>query len=180
MLLCTVEENDQLKLNIMRDIAESAKIGKGVIIGKFVLIEEDVEIGEGTFIGDFTLIRKGTRIGKNCKIKSYNEIRTNVIIGDNSSFGSRCTLCANTVIGSNVDVKFGFVTTTLDFKKRIDLQAGTVGDGAIVGANVSLMPGASIGKGAMIGACSQLRDVVGDNEVWFGNPAKYYKMTNEL
>lgn len=164
----------------MRDIAATAKIGKDVIIGKFVIIEDDVEIGDGTFIGDFTLIRSGSRIGKNCKIKSYNEIRTNVKIGDNSSFGSRCTLCADTVIGSNVDVKYGFVSTTLDFKKRIDLDAGSVGDGAIVGANVSLMPGASIGKGAMIGACSQLRDVAGENEIWFGNPAKFYKMRDQL
>ena len=164
----------------MRDIAATAKIGKDVIIGKFVIIEDDVEIGDGTFIGDFTLIRSGSRIGKNCKIKSYNEIRNNVKIGDNSSFGSRCTLCADTIIGSDVDVKYGFVSTTLDFKKRVDLAAGAVGDGAIVGANVSLMPGASIGKGAMIGACSQLRDVAGDNEIWFGNPAKFYKMRDQL
>jgi hypothetical protein len=32
----------------------------------------------------------------------------------------------------------------------------------------------------MIGACSQVRDVVGENEVWFGNPAKFYKMVHEL
>ncbi|NOQ73597.1 MAG: transferase [Crocinitomix sp.] len=164
----------------MKDIAATAKIGENVIIGKFVIIEDDVEIGDGSFIGDFTLIRSGARIGKNCKIKSYNEIRNNVKIGDNSNFGSRCTLCADTVIGSNVDVKFGFVSTTLDFKKQVDLDAGAVGDGAIVGANVSLMPGASIGKGAMIGACSQLRDVAGENEIWFGNPAKFYKMRDQL
>ena len=164
----------------MRDIAETAKIGKDVTIGKFVLIEDHVEIGDGTFIGDFTLIRKGAKIGKNCKIKSYNEIRSNVRIGNNSSFGSRCTICAGTIIGNNVDVKFGFVTTTLDFKKKIDLNAGTVGDGAIVGANVTLMPGASIGKDSMIGACSQLRHITGESEVWYGNPAKFYKMRNEL
>ena len=64
--------------------------------------------------------------------------------------------------------------------KKVDLDAGAVGDGAIVGANVSLMPGASIGRGAMIGACSQLRDVAGENEIWFGNPAKFYKMRNQL
>jgi UDP-3-O-[3-hydroxymyristoyl] glucosamine N-acyltransferase len=164
----------------MQSISSKAKIGNNVTIGKFVIIEDDVEIGDNVFIGDFTVIRSGSRIGENCKIKSYNEIRNNVIIGENSSFGSRCTLCAETVIGKNVDVKFGFVTTTLDFKKLKDLNAGSVADGAIVGANVSLMPGASIGKNAMIGACSQLRDTVGENEVWFGNPAKFYKLKNEL
>ena len=161
-------------------VSTKAKIGKNVAIGCYVIIEDDVEIGDNTFIGDFTLIRKGARIGENCKIKSYNEIRNNVKIGNNSSFGSRCTLCADTVIGNNVDVKFGFVSTTLDFKKKIDLAAGSIGDNAVVGANVSLMPGASIGKGAMIGACSQLRDVAGENEVWFGNPAKFYKLRKDL
>jgi UDP-2-acetamido-3-amino-2,3-dideoxy-glucuronate N-acetyltransferase len=164
----------------MREISESAQIGTNVTLGKFVIIEDDVVIGDNTFIGDFTLIRKGARIGANCKIKSYNEIRSNVQIGDNSSFGSRCTLCADTVVGSGVDVKYGFVSTTLDFKSRTDLEAGSIGDDAVVGANVSLMPGASIAKGAMIGACSQLRDVTGPNEVWFGNPAKFYKMRKEL
>jgi len=164
----------------MQDISQKAKIGQNVTIGKFVLIEDNVEIGNDTFIGDFTLIRKGAKIGKNCKIKSYNEIRTNVIIGDNSSFGSRCTICADTIIGSNVNIKFGFVTTTLDFKKKIDLEAGSVADNAIVGANVTLMPGASIGKGSMIGACSQLRAQTKENEVWYGNPAKFYKMVGEL
>ncbi|MGV6860135.1 MAG: acyltransferase [Putridiphycobacter sp.] len=164
----------------MREISKSAKIGKNVTIGKFVIIEDNVTIGDNTFIGDFTLIRKNTIIGENCKIKSYNEIRENVKIGNNSSFGSRCTLCADTVIGNNVNIKFGFVTTTMDFKKLVDIEAGAVADGAVVGANVSLMPGASIGKNAMIGACSQLRDVVGENEVWFGNPAKFYKMRDQL
>lgn len=86
----------------------------------------------------------------------------------------------NAIIGKNVNIKFGFVTTTMDFKKLIDLDAGAVGHGAIIGANVTLTPGACIGKNAMIGACSQVRDIVGENEVWFGNPAKFYKLVHEL
>lgn len=164
----------------MQDIATTAKIGANVKLGKFVVIEDDVVIGDNTIIGDFSLIQKGAKIGKNCVLKAYNEVRENVVIGDGSSFGSRCTLCSETIIGSDVDVKYGFVTTTLDFKKNIDLRAGTVGDNALVGVNVTLMPGASIGKNALIGACSQVRDTVGDNEAWFGNPAKFYKMRNEL
>ena len=161
-------------------IHPNAKLATNVKIDPFTVIHQDVEIGDGTWIGSNVTIMEGARIGKNCRIKSYNEIRTNVTIGDNSSFGSRCTLCADTIIGSNVDVKYGFVTTTRDFKTREDLDAGAVGDGAIVGVNVTLMPGASIGKGAMIGGCSQVRDAVGANEVWFGSPAKFYKMIDEL
>ena len=50
-----------------------------------------------------------------------------------------------------------------------------VGDGALIGANVTLMPGFSIGKNTIIGACSQVRAHVPDDEIWYGNPAKFFK-----
>ena len=49
-----------------------AKIGEGVEIGDYAIIEEDVEIGPGTRIGAFSLCLNGTRIGKDCKI--YNNV----------------------------------------------------------------------------------------------------------
>jgi acetyltransferase-like isoleucine patch superfamily enzyme len=46
---------------------------------------------------------------------------------------------------------------------------------ARIGANVTLMPGVTVGQNSEIGACSQVRHDVPDNEVWFGTPAKYFK-----
>ena len=54
-------------------------------------------------------------------------------------------------------------------------MVGYIGDNTLIGANVTLMPGFNIGKNATIGACSQVRNNVGDNEIWFGNPAKHFK-----
>ena len=54
-------------------------------------------------------------------------------------------------------------------------QVKGVGHGSMIGANVTLMPNTSIGNNCVIGACSQVRDDVPDNEIWFGNPAKPYK-----
>lgn len=153
-------------------------IHKTAKIHPLAYIEPNVEIGENTNIGPFSIVRSGAKIGKNCKFTAYDEIRENVVIGDNSTFGSRCTICAETIIGNNVTIKYGFVTTTMDFNSKKDLNAGTVGDNSLVGANVMLAPGGSIGKNSVIGACSQVRSVVGDNEVWFGNPAKFYR-TND-
>ena len=56
-------------------------------------------------------------------------------------------------------------------------SVGSIGDGAMIGANVTLMPGFSIGDHATIGACSQVRSDVGSGEIWFGNPAVLYKKT---
>ena len=40
------------------------------------------------------------------------------------------------------------------------------------------MPGITIGKNSEIGACSQVRHDVPDNEIWYGSPAKFFKKVN--
>ena len=157
------------------ELSSLATLGENVTIDNFSIIEDNVIIGNNVKIGPFCIIKQNAVIGDDCVFSAYCEIRTNVLIGKNSTFGSRCTICANTTIGANVTVKYGFVTTTLDFESNIDLPAGSVGDKSMIGANVILMPGAKIGSRCMIGACSQVRDIVPDEEIWFGNPAKFYK-----
>lgn len=145
-------------------------------IHPLALIEDNVEIGEGTVIGPFCIVRSGAKIGKNCKFTAYCEIRNNCVVGDNTTFGSRCTISANAIIGNNVTIKYGFVLTdTPDLKEGDVKSVGSIGDGTLIGANVCLMPSFSIGKNAIIGACSQVRANVGDGEIWYGNPAKFFK-----
>ena len=54
----------------LASIHPDAQIGKDVIIGPFVTIEEAVIIGDGTRIDSNASILKGSRIGKNCHICS--------------------------------------------------------------------------------------------------------------
>jgi UDP-2-acetamido-3-amino-2,3-dideoxy-glucuronate N-acetyltransferase len=139
-------------------------------------IEDDVEIGENTVIGPFCIVRKGAKIGKSCKFTAYCEIRENVEIGDYTSMGSRCTISANARVGSNTIIKYGFVLTdTPDLKEDSVKSVRGIGNGVLIGANVTLMPGCKIGDNSVIGACSQVRTDVGENEVWYGSPAKFYK-----
>ncbi|MDA9773323.1 hypothetical protein N9B82_00085 [Saprospiraceae bacterium] len=157
-------------------ISENAKIGDNVEIHPLALIEDETVIGDNTKIGPFCIVRKGAVIGKNCKFTAYCEVRDNVKIGDNTRFGSRCTISANAIIGNDVIIKYAFVLTdTPDLTQDSDKVVGAIGDGTLIGANVTLMPGFTIGKNAVIGACSQVRAHVGDNEIWFGNPAKLFK-----
>ena len=80
------------------------------------------------------------------------------------------------MIGKNVTIKYGFVLTdTPDLKEGDIKSVGYIGDGTLIGANVCLMPSFSIGDNAIIGACSQVRAHVGDGEIWYGNPAKFFK-----
>ena len=160
-------------------ISSKAKIGENTDIHPLAYIEEDAEIGDNTQIGPFCIVRKNARIGKNCKFTAYCEIRDNVKVGDNTTMGSRCTISANAIIGSNVTVKYSFVLTdTPDLAKGDEKIVGRIGDGTLIGANVCLMPGFSVGENCIIGACSQVRSHVNDNEIWYGNPAKLFKKNN--
>ena len=160
-------------------ISSKSKIGENTFLHPLAYIEDGVEIGDNTQVGPFCIVRKGATIGKNCSFTAYCEIRQNVVIGDNTSFGSRCTISANAIIGSNVLIKYSFVLTdTADLKADPIKSVQGIGDGTLIGANVTLMPGFSIGKNCIIGACSQVRHNIGDNEIWYGNPAKYFKKNN--
>lgn len=157
-------------------ISSTAKIGKNVKIGNFCVIEEGVEIGNNSDIGDFCILRSNAIIGEGCRFTAYCEIRSNVIVGNNTSMGSRCTISANAVLGSNVIIKYGFVLTDTPKLSANDAKiVGNIGDNAMIGANVTLMPGVNIGKNALIGANSQVRKDIPDNEVWYGVPARYHK-----
>jgi acetyltransferase-like isoleucine patch superfamily enzyme len=151
-------------------------IGKNVIIHETSFVEDGVIIGDNVNIGPFCLIKKGASIGNDCKFTSYCEIRENVKIGSGTTMGSRCTISANAIIGDNVIIKYGFVLTdTPDLTKGFIKNVKGVGDNTKIGANVTLMPGFQIGKNCVIGACSQIRSDINDNEVWYGSPAKFYK-----
>lgn len=157
-------------------ISKNASLGKNVEIHPLALVEDGVTIGDNTSIGPFCIVRKGAKIGKNCKFTAYCEIRENVIVGDSTSFGSRCTISANCKIGSNVVIKYGFVMTdTPNLEENGEKVSASIKDNVLIGANVTLMPGFSIGENSVIGACSQVRSEVGDGEIWYGNPAKFFK-----
>ncbi len=142
-------------------------------------IEDDVVIGERTQVGPFCVIRRGVRIGEDCRFTAYCEMRENVVIGDRTTFGSRCTISANASVGTDASIKYAFVLTdTPNLREGDRKHVGSIGNGTLIGANVTLMPGCSIGHNSIIGACSQVRSDVGDNEIWYGNPAKFFK-TNE-
>ena len=137
----------------MTTIAPSTKINPTIVIGEYCVIGENVNIGT------------------NVRIKDYCEIRDNCEIGDNTTFGSRCTLAAGTIVGKNCELKYGLVCTDTPRLGEKQRKPCIIEDEVKIGANVTVMPGVTIHKNAVIGACSQVRHDVPEGETWFGNPA---------
>ncbi|MCS7012520.1 MAG: acyl-ACP--UDP-N-acetylglucosamine O-acyltransferase [Chloroherpetonaceae bacterium] len=100
-------------------VSAGAKLGNGVKVGAYSVIEDDVEIGEGTEVGHHVVIYSGARIGKYCRIfpnaviaaipqdlKFFGE-KTLLVVGDHTTIRECATLhrgtiaLGKTVIGSH-------------------------------------------------------------------------------
>ena len=108
---------------------EGAKIGQGAQIGPFARLRPGTEMGEGTKAGNFVEMKKA-KIGKDSKINHLS------YIGD-------------AVVGEGANIGAGTITCNYDgyFKHQT-----TIGDGAFIGTNSSLVAPVTIGDGAYLGS----------------------------
>ncbi|GAA0814846.1 acyltransferase [Ralstonia mannitolilytica] len=133
-------------------------------------------IGEGTRIWQFVVVLPGAKIGSECNICSHCFIENDVVIGDRVTVKCGVQLWDGMVVEDDVFIGPN-VTFSNDsyprskqypeiFKKTVIRQ------GASIGANATILPGITVGKGAMIGAGSVVTKDVPEFSVVLGNPAK--------
>ncbi len=147
---------------------------------------ETTDVGAGTQIWAFAHVLSGARIGSDCNICDHVFVENDVTIGD------RVTVKCGVAIWDGVhledDVFVGpAVTFTNDpfprSKRHLHEPAQTVvRRGASLGANCTVLPGASIGMQAMVGAGSVVTHDVPPFAIVTGNPARIvgYVDTREI
>ena len=142
------------------------------------IIDPDVEIGAGTKIWHFVHILSGTYIGKGCNLGQ------NVMAGPDVRIGAGCKIQNNVSIYKGVTLEddvfcgpscvFTNVLTPRAFVNRKDeFSKTTVGKGATIGANATIVCGVRIGQYAMVGAGAVVVKDVPDFALVVGNPARF-------
>ncbi|WP_150468054.1 acyltransferase [Francisella sp. SYW-9] len=140
---------------------QSSNIGKDSKIWQFVVILGDAIIGENVNICSHCLIENDVVIGDNVTIKSGVQIWDGIRLEDNVFIGPNVTFTNDKVPRSKCYPE--------EWPKTI------IKKGASLGANSTVLPGITINENAMIGAGSVVTRNVPANEVWLGNPARFYK-----
>ncbi len=122
--------------NKPKGIADTAIIGKGVVIGNNVSIGDYVVIGDNAVIGDGCQIYDHVVIGKKAIIQDNTVIYPRVVLYDSVQIGKNNIIHAGAVIGAD---GFGFVLGGETGHEKIP-QLGTVviGDDVDIGANTAI------------------------------------------
>ena len=137
------------------------------------------KIGDNTKIWQFCVILAQAKIGKNCNINCNVFIENKVSIGDNVTI--KCGVQVWDGITIENDVFIGPNTTFINDKnprstnKNFKRENILVRKGASIGANSTILPGLIIGNNCIVGAGAVVTKSIPDNEIWKGNPARFYK-----
>lgn len=158
--------------------------GKNYYIHKKVvyLVKDDkaLMISNGVYIGANSVISVRDENFVGAFKNSYLSIGENTYIGENNNIrasGGTVNIGANCLISQNVTI----VTTNHNIKKGelINKQGWslvnnyiTIGDDVWIGASSVVLPGVTIGSGAVIAAGSIVTKNVDENAIVVGNPAK--------
>ena len=142
----------------------------------------------GTRYRGFLCKRIFKKCGKHIMVhKNANfGIGIDIEIGDNSDLGINCVVPNGTIIGSNVlmapncyifpyNHKFDDITIPIRSQGKTERKITVIGDDVWIGRNVTMMPGRTIKKGSIIGACCVLTKDFPEYSVVGGNPSRLLK-----
>ena len=134
-----------------------SRIGDRFATGHHVVVREDCEVGDDVSIWSNTVVDYGCRIGNRVKIHSNCYLAQYTDIGDDAFMAPGVTIANDLYPGQRASA---------------ELMAGpSIGAGAQLGVNVTVLPYVIIGEGCLVGAGSVVTRDLPAGSVAFGNPA---------
>jgi len=166
------------KLNRMTivNMKKSEDIDNKPFVHSHAIVEDGAILGAGTKVWAFSHILPGAKIGSDCNICDHVFIENDVLVGDRVTVKSGVQLWDGVRLENDVFVgpNATFTNDMYPPSKKFpeSAQCTFVRKGASIGANSTILPGVSIGKGAMVGAGAVVTKDVPPGAVVVGNPAQ--------
>lgn len=151
-----------------RRCGSGLRIGSGVSFRHF----ETFELGDGVFIGAQANIQG--RFDGTCRIGSHSWIgpqafldARDLVIGEYVGWGPGAKLLGSEHVGFPTDVPI--------IETDLDIRPVRIGDWADIGTNAVILPGVTIGKGAIVGAGAVVTTDVAPYSIVAGVPARFLR-----
>jgi acetyltransferase-like isoleucine patch superfamily enzyme len=153
---------------LARRLDDGLRVGRGVV----TVHPETFDIGRGVFIGDQTLIQG--RFDGTCVIgdhvwigpQSYFDAR-NLVIEECVGWGPGAKVLGSTHTGIPVDVPI--------IRTDLEIKPVRIGAWADIGVNSVILPGVTVGKGAIVGAGAVVTTDVEPFTIVAGVPARFIR-----
>lgn len=138
---------------------EGAQVGEGSRIWHWTHICSNTKIGKGVSIGQNVFVGNKVVIGNYCKIQNNVSIFDNVVLEDG-------VFCGPSMVFTNVYNPRALINRKKEYRDTL------VKKGATLGANCTIVCGATIGEYAFIGAGAVINKNIKPYALMVGVPAK--------
>lgn len=176
-----------------------ARLGPGVVVGPYSVIEDDVVIGGGTRLMSHVVVHRGVRVGLDNDVRTgailgmepqdvkYRGERTELVIGDGNRIGEYCTFSPGTGAGrgetrigdNNYMMAFVHIGHDCIVGDRTTITQSVslagmciVEDEAVLGGHAGVNQFVRIGRLAMIGSMAKVNKDVPPYVLVDGHPAR--------
>ena len=156
-------------------------IGRNAVLRSGTIIYCDVLIGDAFQTGHNVLIREKTTIGDRVAIGTAAVIEGDCMIGDDARLQSLVYIPTGTRIGNRVFIGPNAVLTNDRYPPgpHESLLGPVIRDGAVIGANATILPGVTVGEGAFVAAGAVVTKDVPPGMLAVGTPARFRPLPPE-
>ena len=158
--------NGVLDISQFKEAGENVIIENGVLVfhPENIVLQNNIYVGHNTilkgYFNNLMVIRSNTWIGQNCFFHSAGGID----IGEAVGIGPNVKIITSAHTDSDIDLPVLY--HPLEYQKVVLMDGCDIGVGSI------LLPGVTIGEGAIIGAGSVVTRDIPDYSVAVGSPAR--------
>jgi UDP-2-acetamido-3-amino-2,3-dideoxy-glucuronate N-acetyltransferase len=147
------------------------------IVHPSAIVDPGAQIGEGTHVWHWTHVCAGARIGRGCSLGQNVFVGNRVTIGDNVRIQNNVSVYDNVTLEDDVFCGPSMVFTNVrnpraHVSRKDEYRDTRVCRGATLGANCTIVCGASIGRYAFVGAGAVISRDVPDHALMAGVPAR--------
>ena len=156
-----------------------------ITIHPTAIVDEGAQIGEGSRVWHWVHISSGAKIGRECSFGQNVFIGNRVVIGNNCKIQNNVSVYDNVTLEDDVFCGPSMVFTNVHnpralIERKNEYRNTLVKKGATLGANCTIVCGATVGEYAFVGAGAVINKDVKPYALMVGVPARQIGWMSEF